>query len=40
MRTSKISGEQIVTALRHAEAGAPVVAICRKMQVTGRVARV
>ena len=34
MRTSKYSEEQIVTALRQAEAGKPVVDICRKMEIT------
>ncbi|MDB4875587.1 MAG: transposase family protein [Gemmatimonadetes bacterium] len=34
MRTSKFSEEQIVTALRHAEAGTAVVDICRTMEIT------
>jgi putative transposase len=34
MRTSKYSEEQIVTALRQAEAGTAVVDICRKMEIT------
>ena len=34
MRTSRFSNEQIVQALRQAEAGTPVVEICRKLQVT------
>ena len=33
-RTSKYSEEQIVTALRQAEAGTPVVDLCRKMEIT------
>lgn len=34
MGTSKFSEEQIVTALRQAEAGTRVVEICRKMEIT------
>lgn len=34
MRTSKFTDEQIVTALRQAEAGTPAVDVCRKLGVT------
>ena len=34
MRTSKFTDEQIVAALRQAEAGTPAVDICRKLGVT------
>jgi putative transposase len=34
MRASRFSQEQIVQALRQAEAGTPVVEICRKLNVT------
>jgi putative transposase len=34
MWTSKFSPEQIAQALRQAESGAPIVEICRKLQVT------
>lgn len=34
MRISKFSPDQIAQALRQAESGAPIVEICRKLQVT------
>lgn len=34
MRTSRLTVEQILQALRQAEAGTPVVEICRKLAVT------
>jgi putative transposase len=34
MRTSRFSNEQIAQALRQAEAGTPVVDICRKLNIT------
>lgn len=34
MRTSKFTNEQIVAALRQAEAGTPAVDVCRKLGVT------
>jgi len=34
MRTSRFSNEQIVQAVRQAEAGTPVVEICRKLNIT------
>ncbi len=34
MRTSRFSPEQVAMALRQAEAGTPVVEICRKMEIT------
>jgi len=34
MRKTRFSEEQIVTALRQAEAGTPVAEICRKLEVT------
>ena len=34
MRQSRLTEEQIVLALRQAEAGTPVVEVCRKLQVT------
>ncbi len=34
MRTSKFTDEQIVAALRQAEAGTPAVDVCRKLGVT------
>lgn len=34
MRTSRLTHEQIARALRQAEAGTPVAAVCRKLEVT------
>jgi putative transposase len=34
MRTSRFSNEQIVQALRQADAGTPVVEICRELNIT------